>query len=286
MMSTRNRSPPPPPEPVSEPHTMLSQTCGKKSLNPRLLSSLLRPRVGARGRSGVGPVPHPRPAPAALTGQQKHLLPGLVCPVASQGREAGAGIGERGLRGGVGDSVTAQLQVGPIEQISPRFLILLIVHVEALGRGAPWGALRKDAVTRLIEGEFSGVRACAQELIRDDVGREEPLGGETFIHLLFILVPCESRPCGIAVYEGDRWLTLRCSPVWAPGLPVGVGAGTQGGWQQRPELGRSQRQVSAQGEDTDHHVVVCPPAWTISCREIGLNRVPSKLMPALNLIRM
>lgn len=285
-MITRNHSPPPPPEPVSGPHTDAQPNLWQEVTKPQILSSPLRPRVGARGRSGVGPVPHPRPAPAALTGQQKHLLPGLVSPVASQGREAGAGVGERGLRGGVGDSVTAQLQVGPIEQISPRFLILLIVHVEALGRGAPRGALRKDAVTRLIEGELSGVGACAQELIRDDVGREEPLGGETFIHLLFILVPCESRPCGIAVYEGDRWLTLRCSPVWAPGLPVGVRAGTQGGWQQRPELGGSQRQVSAQGEDTDHHVEECPPAWTISCREIRLKRVPSKLMPALNLIRM
>lgn len=72
------------------------------------------------------------------------LLPCLVSPVPSQAGEAGAGVGERGLRGGV-DPVTAQLQVGS----GP--LSLLIIHIEALSWGALRGTLGKDAVYGLIE---------------------------------------------------------------------------------------------------------------------------------------
>lgn len=92
-----------------------------------------------------------------------------MSPVPSQCGEAGTGVGEWGLRGGI-DPVTAQLQVRPIDQVGSRPLILLIIHIEALSWGVSWGSLGKDAVHGLIERELFRVRACAQELIRDGVG--------------------------------------------------------------------------------------------------------------------
>lgn len=111
------------------------------------------------------------PTPSELRwGKKKSLLPCLVSPVPSQGGEAGAGVGEWGLRGGVVNPVTVQLQVRPVDQVGSRSLVLLIVHIEALSWGASGGALGKDAVDGLIERELFGVRACAQELIGDGVG--------------------------------------------------------------------------------------------------------------------
>lgn len=127
-----------------------------------------------RGQAGAAPSPLPLPCvphpnTPGQTGPGSHL-PGLLRPVPSQGGEAGAGVGERGLGGGVGHPVAAQLQVGPVEQVSPGPLALLVVQVEALGRGAPRGTLGEDAVDGLVEGEFPGVGACTQQLVGDGIG--------------------------------------------------------------------------------------------------------------------
>lgn len=77
-------------------------------------------------------------------GKEKCLLPCLVSPVPSQGGEAGTGVGKWGLRGGVVDPVTIQLQVRPVDQVGSRPLVLLIVHIEALSWGAsgvPWAKM-------------------------------------------------------------------------------------------------------------------------------------------------
>lgn len=161
-----------------------------KTLRPSPVTSCSVPRGGREGPDSSGCVPARPPQPqseVSLTRPppQRHLdraeeclLPGLVCPVPSRGGEAGTGVGERGLGGGVGHPVTAELQVGPIEQLSTGPLVLLVVDMEALSQGAPWGALCKDAIDRLIEGELPGVRACIQELAGDGIGGKEFLGGE------------------------------------------------------------------------------------------------------------
>lgn len=92
-----------------------------------------------------------------------------MSPVPSQAGEAGAGVGEWGLGGGI-DPVTAQFQVRPIDQVGSRPLILFIIHIEALSWRASGGTLGKDAVHGLVECELFRVRACAQELIGDGVG--------------------------------------------------------------------------------------------------------------------
>lgn len=70
--------------------------------------------------------------------------------VPSQVGEAGTGVGEWGLGGGV-DPVTAQFQVRPIDQVGSRSLVLLIIHIEAVSWGASGGTLGKDAVHGLVE---------------------------------------------------------------------------------------------------------------------------------------
>lgn len=152
-----------------------------------------------------------------------------MSPVPGRGGEAGTDVGKGGLRGGVGHSVTAQLQVRPVEQVSAGSLVLLIVDIEGLGGRAPRGALREDAVDSLVEGELLGVGACTQELARDGVGREELLGGETDISLMVILVPREGCPSGVAICKEDRWLNVKRSLEWGARAALGWGGPDQWG---------------------------------------------------------
>lgn len=141
----------------------------------------------------------PDPAAEAPGPGRGHLLPGLVCPVPGRGGEAGASVGEGDLGGAVGHSVIAQLQVGPVEQISAGPLALVIVHIEALGRGSPGRALPEESVDRLVEVDLLRVGACGQ----DDEGRDELPGGKVGVGLLVILVRWGSRPRGVAICKGD-----------------------------------------------------------------------------------
>ena len=215
-----------------------------KTLKPRPPAPL-GARQGSPSPLPLPCVPHPNTPGQIGPGRR---LPGLLRPVPGQGGEAGAGVGERGLGGGVGHPVAAQLQVGPVEQVSSGPLALLVVQVEALGRGAPRDALGKDAVDSLVEGELPGVRACTQQLVRDGIGREQLLGGETGVGLSVIQVSRQSRPGGVTVYGGDECSTSRDPSCGARvALVVGGGSADRGaGLQERPDPGSTQRQVSTQ----------------------------------------
>lgn len=119
-------------------------------------------------------------------------------PVPGRGGEAGAPVGEGDFGGAVGHSVIAQLQVGPVEQVSAGPLTLVVVHIEALGRGSPGQALPEESVDHLGEVEILGVGAWGQ----DDEGRDVLRGGKVGVGLLVILVRWGSCPRGVAICKG------------------------------------------------------------------------------------